>query len=184
MLPEAGVTQCGEPREEALARGRGRLGSSLPWAKLGRTFLGLSALGLAGWLCVVASVWHGGDGITRARMQTDWLLWSHSVAGRPAALQSWLIEYHGEAPSTQVMISFASWAVGHVKSAEALVADLPEDEQDRLGARVGEAAVQSSQTSTFTQVFSGTQSRCFRAALRTMPRIRSMGSGESITGAS
>lgn len=67
-------------------------------------------LGIAGFFYFA---WKTGDSITRAGIVTDFLLLKHKFIDQTPEFENWLREYHGEAPSHQVIISFTIWGISN-----------------------------------------------------------------------
>lgn len=144
--------------------------------KIATTILGIVGVLLG---ALIAFAWHTGDPIDRAGMRTSWLLWSHTAIDRSSTVREWLLAYHGEAPSSQVMNTFVWWAVNNKQGAEHLVAGLSEQQQKDIAARIGWAALDSGQDKEFFAAFAGTQSRCFQQALEELKRTKSMSSNNA-----
>lgn len=95
----------------------------------------LITFAIAGWICagvlglllyVLIDRPHD-DSISLAARHTEELLALHARSEQNSEVLAWLRQYHGEAPSHQVMVSFAGWAVENVASAENLIGQLQSD---------------------------------------------------------
>src|SRR5688572_14520338 len=105
------------------------------------------------------------DPIAQAGRETRRILSGYASAQDAKAIQAWLLENHGEAPGSEVMIEFVTWAVQHPRHAEEIVASLVSYQEMSLARRVAWAAVDSGIERSFVDTFRATDSRFFRLAL-------------------
>lgn len=105
------------------------------------------------------------DPIAQAGRETRRILSGYASGQDARTIQTWLLQNHGEAPGSEVMSVFVSWAVQHPRHAEEIVASLDSYQETSLARRVAWAAVDSGIEQSFVDTFRATDSRFFRLAL-------------------
>lgn len=116
--------------------------------------------------------WLTGDSITRAAIETTWLLRSDAVADRSDAIRDQLTQPNDGGPASQVLSTFIAWAVAHSARAEQVTAPLSMDEADSVAERLGWVAVDSAQDPELVRVFAASESRLFRQAVAYSQRLQ------------
>lgn len=135
-------------------------------------------LGLGGWVLAGLSAlmlynilykpWD--DSISLANRHTIELLALHERDDQTRQVQDWLIAYHGEAPSHQVMISFAEWAMDHQAEAERLLSGEINNSQ-LIAERLAFAATDSGNACKFRTTFADSSVPMVVAVLQSIKQL-------------
>ena len=108
--------------------------------------------------------WITGDVITRAHIGTTWTLRRYLLLGTSTETKSWLLRYHGEAPSSEVMFTFIQWSLEHPKRAIELTNTFSQSESSELTKRLVWAAIDSDTATQIKEVFGTASSPLLRQA--------------------
>ena len=84
---------------------------------------------------------------------------------RPEAAVDWLLAYHGEAPSTQVMITLADWATENPERFLDLLRRLESRDVEAFSERLADAVVQSGLDQAFAAALEGRKGDTRRQAV-------------------
>lgn len=113
----------------------------------------------------------GADSIEKARMDTERLLKVYERTGDPKELRQWIISYHGEAPSHQVMMTLSEWSLKHPQQFILLIEGISPDEQIKFAERFGYALADTDRDQAFEQVFSSYKSKAIKSLLNSIPEL-------------
>ncbi len=140
--------------------------------------MGIGATLLASYALLEAVSWRTGDAITRAHIETKWLLRSHLLLDRSEAVRAWLAKYHGEGPGSEVMNVFVAWSISNPDRAELLLSELPGADWASTARRIGWAASDSGQAEQFLALFGDSSSPVMQIAVHEVVRF-SQSSGDN-----
>jgi hypothetical protein len=111
-----------------------------------------------------------GDSIVRADLDTQRRLARYERTGNPEEVRPWLIAYHGEAPSHQVMVTLGHWSLRHQRQFLDLVDGLDEGQKPAFAKLFAFALFDSGRKAAFVNAFTGYLSPELTAILHALRR--------------
>ena len=112
------------------------------------------------------------DSISLAGRHTDELLALHTRDDQTREALTWLTQYHGEAPSHQVMISFIEWAIDNRETAETMLGQLQTD--PATTSRLAFAITDGCRGNAFRAAFEQSASSPIKAIVAETDRLQSL----------
>ncbi len=109
------------------------------------------------------------DTIDQAALDTQRILKTYERTRDPKEINSWLIDYHGEAPGHQVMTTLVQWSLEHQSDFITIIDGIRQDKQHEFVEKFAFALTDTALDKEFKERFKHHQSKVLTSILANLP---------------